>query len=45
VAYDDQTWVLSNFANQQPLMRFLDGMTTLTGNARTVKRRSALRRT
>ncbi len=31
--YEDQTWVLSNFSTQQPLMRFLDGMTTLTGQA------------
>jgi pectate lyase len=31
--YEDQTWVLSNFSTQQPLMRLLDGMTTLTGQA------------
>jgi pectate lyase len=29
---DDQSWVLSNFASQQALMRFLDGMTVLTGD-------------
>jgi len=29
-----QTWVLSNFASQQPLMRLLDGLTTLTGQAK-----------
>ena len=28
-----QTWVLCNFANQQALMRTLDGLTTLTGDA------------
>ena len=27
----DQTWVLSNFASQQPLLRTLDGLTALTG--------------
>jgi len=27
----DQTWVLSNFASQQPLLRVLDGLTVLTG--------------
>jgi pectate lyase len=27
----DETWVLSNFASQQPLLRTLDGLTTLTG--------------
>jgi pectate lyase len=26
-----QTWVLSNFASQQPLLRTLDGLTALTG--------------
>jgi pectate lyase len=26
-----QTWVLSNFASQQPLLRTLDGLTSLTG--------------
>jgi pectate lyase len=26
-----ETWVLSNFANQQPLLRTLDGLTALTG--------------
>ncbi len=30
--YNEQRWVLSNFASQQPLMRFLDGMTALTDN-------------
>ncbi len=29
-----ETWVLSNFASQQPLMRLLDGLTGLTGDAR-----------
>ena len=29
----DETWVLSNLASQQPLMRILDGITTLTGDA------------
>jgi len=29
-----QTWVLSNFASQQPLFRLLDGLTGLTGEAR-----------
>jgi len=28
-----QTWVLSNFASQQPLMRLLDALTALTGEA------------
>jgi pectate lyase len=28
-----QTWVLSNFASQQPLFRLLDGLTGLTGEA------------
>jgi pectate lyase len=27
---DGQSWVLSNFASQQPLIRILDGLTTLT---------------
>lgn len=27
----NQSWVLSNFASQQALMRFLDGMTVMTG--------------
>ena len=27
--WEDQTWVLSNFASQQPLMRTLDGLSTL----------------
>jgi hypothetical protein len=26
-----QTWVLSNFASQQPLVRLLDGLTGITG--------------
>jgi len=29
-----QTWVLSNFASQQPLLRVLDGLTVLTGERR-----------
>jgi len=29
-----EEWVLSNFANQQPLLRLLDGLTTLTGEGR-----------
>jgi pectate lyase len=29
---DGQSWVLSNFASQQPLIRLLDGLSTLTGN-------------
>jgi pectate lyase len=29
-----QTWVLSNFASQQPLFRLLDGLTELTGEPR-----------
>ena len=29
---DGETWVLSNFASQQPLIRLLDGLTALTGN-------------
>jgi len=32
--WKDQTWVLSNFASQQPLLRTLDGLTTLTGKER-----------
>jgi pectate lyase len=28
---DNQSWIVSNFASQQSLMRFLDGMTVLTG--------------
>ena len=31
---DGQTWVLSNFASQQPLMRLLDGLTGVTGEPR-----------
>jgi pectate lyase len=31
---DGQSWVLSNFASQQPLIRVLDGLSTLTGDAR-----------
>lgn len=31
---DGQSWVLCNFASQQPLMRILDGLTTLTGDSR-----------
>jgi len=31
---DGETWVLSNLASQQPLMRLLDGLTALTGDAR-----------
>lgn len=27
-----ETWVLCNFASQQPLLRILDGLTALTGN-------------
>jgi len=27
----DETWILSNFASQQPLLRTLDGLTVLTG--------------
>jgi len=27
-----ETWVLSNFASQQPLMRLLDGLTAMTGD-------------
>ena len=30
--WKDQTWVLSNFASQQPLLRTLDGLTALTGD-------------
>jgi len=29
-----QTWVLSNFASQQPLLRLLDGLTAITGEAK-----------
>ncbi len=29
--WQDQTWVLSNFASQQPLLRTLDGLTALSG--------------
>lgn len=29
-----ETWVMSNFASQQPLLRLLDGLTALTGEAR-----------
>jgi len=31
---DGQTWVLSNFASQQPLMRLLDGLTGVAGEPR-----------
>ncbi len=31
---DGQTWVLSNFASQQPLLRLLDGLTALAGEGR-----------
>ncbi|MBN1420297.1 MAG: DUF4962 domain-containing protein [Planctomycetes bacterium] len=31
---DGETWVLSNFGNQQPLVRLLDGLTALTGEPR-----------
>ncbi len=31
---DGQSWVLCNFASQQPLMRILDGLTTLTGDSK-----------
>lgn len=30
----DETWVLCNFASQQPLLRTLDGLTALTGEAK-----------
>lgn len=30
---DGQSWVLSNFASQQPLIRVLDGLSALTGDA------------
>lgn len=33
-AKNDKRWVLSNFANQQPLMRLLDGLSTLTGDVK-----------
>lgn len=29
-----ETWVLSNFASQQPLLRLLDGLTSLTGDTK-----------
>jgi len=29
--WQEQTWVLSNFGSQQPLLRTLDGLTALTG--------------
>lgn len=32
--HSGQEWVLSNFASQQPLMRLLDGLTALTGEAK-----------
>ena len=32
-----QTWVLSNFASQQPLLRTLEGLTALTGESRYVE--------
>ena len=31
---DGESWVLSNFASQQPLIRTLDGLTALTGEPR-----------
>ena len=31
---DGQSWVLSNFASQQPLIRILDGLSTLTNDPR-----------
>jgi len=31
---DGQSWVLSNFASQQPLIRLLDGLSTLTADPR-----------
>ena len=31
---DGQTWVLSNFASQQPLVRLLDGLAAVTGEPR-----------
>ncbi len=31
---DGETWVLCNFASQQPLMRTLDGLTALAGKAK-----------
>lgn len=31
---DEQSWVLSNFASQQPLIRILDGLSTLTGQTK-----------
>jgi pectate lyase len=30
--YKGETWILSNFASQQPLLRTLDGLTALTGD-------------
>lgn len=33
-SYDDHSWVLSNLANQQDLLRTLDGFTQLTGEKR-----------
>ncbi|MBL9155286.1 MAG: hypothetical protein JNK37_22580 [Verrucomicrobiales bacterium] len=32
--YDSHTWILSNLANQQDLLRTLDGMTAVTGEPR-----------
>ena len=32
--YNGEVWVLSNFANQQTLLRTLDGLTVLTGDKR-----------
>jgi len=32
--YRGQTWVLSNFASQQPLLRTLDGLTAITGETK-----------
>jgi pectate lyase len=29
-----ETWILSNFASQQPLLRLLDGLTAVTGDAK-----------
>jgi pectate lyase len=31
---DGQSWLLSNFASQQPLIRTLDGLSTLTGDTK-----------
>ena len=36
-----ETWVLCNVASQQPLLRLLDGLTALTGDASTFRRRAA----